>query len=152
ELPESPESLIFGERGEQKREQTYSDEAQICSCNNVSKNEICAVVRNDCTNLGELKVKSRANTGCDDCLQLVSDILNLELRAAGKVVKPVLCEHFKFSRQELYEIVKVKQIRSFEELMKSHGKSADCEMCKPTVASILASVHNDWILNHATLQ
>src|SRR6185436_8694626 len=105
-----------------------------------------------CTNLDELKVKSRAGTGCGGCLPLVSDILNLELRAAGKVVKPVLCEHFKFSRQELYEIVKVKQIRSFDELLQSHGKGAGCEVCKPTVASLVASVHNDWILKHATLQ
>ncbi|HEY2408987.1 MAG TPA: nitrite reductase large subunit NirB, partial [Polyangiaceae bacterium] len=152
ELSESPETLIFGDHGGQKRETTYAEEAQICSCNNVSKGDICALVRGGCTNLGELKTKSRAGTGCGGCLPLVTDIVNAELRAAGKLVKSVLCEHFKFTRQELYEIVKVTQLKSFEALLSSHGKGAGCEVCKPTVASILASVHNEWILNHSTLQ
>ena len=151
-LPEEPESLIFGERGGQKKEQAYADDAQICSCNNVRKGDICAVVRSGCTNLSELKTKSRAGTGCGGCMPLVTEILNAELRAAGQLVKSVLCEHFKFTRQELFEIVKVKGIKTFEELLKNHGKGAGCEVCKPTVASILASVHNDWILNHASLQ
>ena len=151
-LPDEPESLIFGERGARQAEQSYADEAQICSCNNVKKGDICAIVRAGCTNLSEIKTKSGAGTGCGGCLPLVSEILNAELRAAGQLVKSVLCEHFKFTRQELFEIVKVKSIRTFDELLKSHGKGAGCEVCKPTVASILASVHNDWILNHASLQ
>jgi len=152
ELPESPEDLIFGSRSGQSVQPTLSQEAQVCSCNNVRKGEICAAVRGGCTNVIDLKTKTRAGTGCGGCMPLVTDILNAELRAAGKVVKTVLCEHFDYSRQELYEIVKVKRLKTFQELLASHGKGNGCEVCKPTVASILASVHNEWILKHATLQ
>jgi NAD(P)H-dependent nitrite reductase small subunit len=85
-------------------------------------------------------------------MPLVTDLFNAELAAAGKAVNKDLCEHFAFSRQELYQIVRVKKQRSFQELLESHGRGNGCEICKPTVASILASVHNDMILVHDTLQ
>ena len=83
---------------------------------------------------------------------MVTDILNGELAVAGKTVNTDLCEHFSYTRQELYEIMKVKHYRTFNDLLKSHGKGHGCETCKPTIASILASLWNENILDHATLQ
>ena len=36
----------------------------------------------------------------------------------------------------------------------THGKGLGCDICKPAVASILASIHNDYILEpeHVGLQ
>jgi nitrite reductase (NADH) large subunit len=150
-LPAAPEELLFGAR-EGKSKLTLSDSAQICSCNNVSKGQVCKAVRSGICNLSDLKKATKAGTGCGGCMALVTDVLNAELAAAGKAVKKELCEHFAFSRQELYQIVRVKKQRTFKELVSTHGQGNGCEICKPVVASILASVHNDMILQHDTLQ
>jgi nitrite reductase (NADH) large subunit len=150
-LPAAPEELIFGAR-EGGKKLTLSDSAQVCSCNNVSKGDVCKAVRAGHCNLVDLKKSTKAGTGCGGCMPLVTDLLNAELAALGKAVKKELCEHFAYSRQELYQIVRVKRQRSFKELLASHGTGNGCEICKPVVASILASVHNDMILQHDTLQ
>ena len=131
------------------------DSAQVCSCNNVSKGQLCQAIREKgLTTLGAVKSCTKAGTGCGGCVPLVTDLLNKELAASGKTVLKHLCEHFPHSRQELFEIVKIKKIHSFDELIASHGKGAGCEVCKPAVASILASLWNEHILdrNHQTLQ
>jgi nitrite reductase (NADH) large subunit len=151
-LPAAPEELLFGARDGGKTKLTLSDSAQVCSCNNVSKGQVCKAVRSGICSLSDLKKATKAGTGCGGCVPLVTDLLNAELAAAGKAVKKELCEHFAFSRQELYQIVRVKQQRSFKELLETHGQGHGCEICKPVVASILASVHNDMILQHDTLQ
>lgn len=123
------------------------DAAQICSCNNVTKGQICAVVRDgSCGTVGELKKCTRAGTGCGGCIPLITDLLNTELKKAGRTVSTHLCEHFAYTRQELFQICQVKQIKSFPELIASHGTGQGCEICKPTVASILANLFNELIL------
>ncbi len=129
------------------------DDAQICSCNNVTKRQLCAAIREQgLATLGEIKTCTKAGTGCGGCLPLVTEQLKRELAAAGKAVNNHLCEHFAFSRQELFQIVKVTGVRSFDGLLASHGRGLGCEICKPAVASILASLWNEPILDHATLQ
>ncbi|HEX6274630.1 MAG TPA: nitrite reductase large subunit NirB, partial [Polyangiaceae bacterium] len=154
-LPDSPEELIFGVREGQSAAGSLGESAQVCSCNNVTKREICHAVRKgECSTLVDIKKKTRAGTGCGGCLPLVTDLLNAELKASGQVVRENLCEHFAFSRKELYEIVKIKRHRTFDEVLRTHGTGNGCEICKPTLASILASLHNEMILadEHATLQ
>src|SRR5262249_55108633 len=75
-----------------------------------------------------------------------------ELRAAGQPLQDHVCEHFQFTRQELFEIVAVRGYKSFREIIEKVGRGHGCESCKPLVASILASVHNESILKHETLQ
>jgi NAD(P)H-dependent nitrite reductase large subunit/NAD(P)H-dependent nitrite reductase small subunit len=153
-LPDSPAELILG-RSASGALGAIADEAQVCSCNNVTKKTICAGIRESAlTTIGQVKSCTKAGTGCGGCLPLVTDILNAELKAAGKAVKPRLCEHFAYTRQELFEIVAVKRISTFDSLLKEYGRGYGCEICKPAVASILASVHNDFVLKeeHATLQ
>lgn len=45
-------------------------------------------------------------------------------------------------------------IKTFEELLAKHGKGYGCEVCKPTVGSLLASCWNEYILKpqHTPLQ
>lgn len=131
------------------------DSAQICSCNNVTKGQICSAIRdNDLMTPAEVKKCTSAGGGCGGCMPLVTDILAAELAAAGKSISKDLCEHFAYSRQELFEIVKIKEIKSFDDLLASHGKGDGCEICKPAIASIIASLWNDHILetSHKTLQ
>ncbi|HEX7448772.1 MAG TPA: nitrite reductase large subunit NirB, partial [Pirellulales bacterium] len=130
-----------------------NDDAQICSCNHVSQGEIVRAVREqNITAIGELKTCTRAGTGCGGCLPQVTELLKRELAAAGQQVNDHLCEHFAYSRQELFEIVKIRRIKTFDELIAGHGCGHGCEICKPAVASIFASLWNENVLDHAPLQ
>src|SRR4029079_6303302 len=98
------------------------DDCQVCSCNNVTKGQLCAAIaKEQITTLGEIKSCTKAGTGCGGCVPLVVSLLNHELEAAGKTVSRSLCEHFAYTRQELFQIVKVKAIKSFDGLVASHG-------------------------------
>ncbi len=73
-----------------------------------------------------------------------------ELTARGVVVDKSLCEHFAYTRQELYGIVRVEGIESFEALLAKHGRGhVGCDICKPAVGSILASCWNRSITDPA---
>jgi nitrite reductase (NADH) large subunit len=150
----APSELLVGKRdGAAGGDAGLPDDAQICSCNNVSKGSICAAIRDQgLTTLGEVKTCTKAGTGCGGCLPLVTDLFKATLAASGKKVNNNLCEHFAFTRQELFEIVKIKGLKTFHELISSHGKGHGCEICKPAVASMLASLWNDLIFEHTTLQ
>jgi nitrite reductase (NADH) large subunit len=158
-LPPHPEDLLMparaGERPAGLGIDALPDTAQICSCHNVSKGQICAAIgAQKLTAVGAIKECTKAGTGCGSCVTLLSDILTKELRKAGVVVSRRLCEHFDHPRQALYHLVRLHRIRSFEDLIAQHGQGQGCEICKPAVASILASAWNEHILDrkHLPLQ
>ena len=157
-LPERPESLILptldGAAKPGLGVGALPAAAQICSCNNVSKAAICAAIDEGATTLGALKKCTKAATSCGGCGPLVTQILKYELTARGVTVSNHLCEHFPHSRQELYHLVRVEKIRTFDDLLSKHGKGRGCDICKPTVGSILASCWNEHVLQprHAKLQ
>jgi nitrite reductase (NADH) large subunit len=128
--------------------------AQVCSCNNVSKGAICAAVGDGAETLDALKRCTKAGTGCGGCVPLVTELLKAELKKAGRVVVNHLCEHFPLSRTELFAIAKAKNLRTFSEIIAHSGRGLGCEICKPAVTSILASLWNEDVLQpeHATLQ
>jgi nitrite reductase (NADH) large subunit len=157
-LPPHPEDLILPARSGSAPTlgvDSFPDSAQICSCNNVSKGAICTAIQTqNLMDIAAVKKCTNAGTGCGGCVPLVTDILKSELKKAGVEVKNHLCEHFHYSRQELYHLVRTHQIKTFDELLDRHGQGHGCEICKPAVASILAVAWNDYILNspHAGLQ
>lgn len=135
--------------------EALSDATRVCTCENVSKGSICSAIREGhLTSVGEVKACTKAGTGCGGCVPLMTDILNSELKKAGVKVDKNLCEHFPHTRQELYHLVRVKQIKTFDELIFAYGQGLGCEICKPAVASILASAWNEYILDpqHVPLQ
>ena len=85
--------------------------AQICSCNNVSKGAICAAIDAGCTTLGALKNATKAATSCGGCASLVTQILKAELASRGVAVNNHLCEHFPYSRQQLFHLVRVGELQ-----------------------------------------
>jgi nitrite reductase (NADH) large subunit len=153
-IDQAPEELLFGPRGGAAAPSgDLPDTMQVCSCNNVSKGQICtAIVEKEAMTVGKIKSCTRAGSGCGGCVPLVTDILNAQLKRLGKAQKPVLCEHFAYTRQELYEIVRVRRLETWEQVLSAAGKGLGCEVCKPAVASILASVFNAVIIKHDTLQ
>lgn len=158
ELPENPDSLILpsydGSASAGIGVDALPESAQICSCNNVSKGDLIAAVDAGTTELGALKTCTKAATGCGGCAALVTQVLNAELEKKGIEVNTDICEHFPHTRQELYHLVRVNGYKSFEQLIAEQGTGKGCDICKPAVASILASCWNEYILknDHLSLQ
>jgi nitrite reductase (NADH) large subunit len=152
DLPDNPDALILPDHAGSKPVlgiESLPDSAQICSCFDVSKGQIIEAIHAGCHTVAQIKAATKAGTGCGGCLPLVTQVLNAELSQQGIEVNNHLCEHFAFSRQELYHLVRVEGITSFEALIRRHGKGYGCEICKPTVGSILASCWNDYVLQPA---
>ncbi len=122
------------------------DSAMICSCENVSKGAIVTAIRDGASDMAGIKTSTKACTGCGGCAALCKDVLNAELVAMGQTVNNHLCEHFEYSRQELYDIIRVRQYQNFDQVLEHHGHGEGCEICKPAVASILASLYEEYIL------
>jgi nitrite reductase (NADH) large subunit len=121
--------------------------ATICSCNNVTKGEIVdAITQGSCTDVPSLKACTTAGTGCGGCIPVVTELLHGELRRAGVTVDNRLCEHFAESRQELFDLVRMHGIGTFREVLARFGTGRGCEICKPAVASMLASLGGEHIL------
>ena len=113
---------------------------------------MCCQVDAGVTDLGELKAATKAATGCGGCNALLKLVFDAELAARGVAVDKSLCEHFAYTRQELYGIVRVEGIQSFAELLAKHGRGhVGCDICKPTVGSILASCWNQPITDPALI-
>ncbi len=147
-LPENSEELILGARGEGESSfgsaMDLPDEAQICSCESVSKGAICnSIIDGTCSSFKEVTACTKASTSCGGCKPMVTDLVNETLKSLGKEVKDSICEHFDYTRQELYGIIKVKRLSSFDEVLDTCGKGDGCEVCKPVVAAIFASLYND---------
>lgn len=155
-LPAQPESLIIGTPGkaaEGAGVKGLPGTAQICSCENVCKDDlVMQITEKGAKTIQELKKNTKACTGCGGCTPMVNDILKITLESMGFKVKKSLCEHFDYTRQELYDIIRVKSIKHYEELLNSHGKGDGCEVCKPAVASLLASIWNELISEQDTIQ
>ncbi|KVE36484.1 nitrite reductase large subunit NirB [Burkholderia sp. TSV86] len=157
-LPDAPEFLILPQPDGGAKPalgvDALPDAAPICSCNNVTKGQLCDAVAGGATSLGALKSCTGAGTSCGGCVPLVTQIMKAEMKRQGLAVSNHLCEHFPYSRQELFHLVRVGRIETFGELLKRHGRGLGCDICKPVAASILASCWNEFVLKqeHAGLQ
>lgn len=162
ELPDNPEELILPAGRGGGVELGLPDEAQVCSCNDVTKAQIKAAVSDDstlndggpCSDAGCVTKCTKAGSTCGSCKTVVKKIVEDHFAATGKVVDKSLCEHFAMTRQELFEVVAVHGYNRFDDIIEGHGKGRGCDICKPAVASVLASLLNHHVLDgaNATLQ
>lgn len=149
-LPDEPEFLILPSSDGKAKPglgvEALPDTAQICSCNNVSKGRICAAVGEGACTIAEMKACTKAGATCGGCVPLVTQVMKAEMSKRGMAVNNHLCEHFPYSRQELFHLIRVGEIRTFEDLLARHGKGLGCDVCKPVAASIFASCWNEFVL------
>lgn len=129
-----------------------SDSAGICSCENISKGEIIQSFHGGATTVAQIKKRTKAGTGCGGCVPLVTDILNAHVKKSGGEVKTAICACFSYSRGELAEVIRREEIRGYWEVLGRYGRGRGCEICKPAVASILASYQNEYVLKHQNIQ
>jgi nitrite reductase (NADH) large subunit len=152
DLPDEPEQLILpaldGSAPVGLGVDALPDTAQICSCNNVSKGDLISAIDGGVLELGELKSCTKAGTTCGGCSVMVGQVLNSELEKRGIEVNTDICEHFPYTRQDLYMLVRTEEIKTFDDLIAKHGTGSGCEICKPAAASIFASCWNEYILKN----
>ena len=145
-----PGELIVGTKGDDNPDDLPED-TQVCSCHNVTKGGIASSVKDGtCKSIGDIKSCTKAGTGCGGCVPLITTIFNKTMASMGQEVKNHLCPHFEYSRADLFNIVYVKKLDTFSAIMSTCGKdpnSAGCEVCKPAVGSIIASLFNKHIMD-----
>lgn len=155
-LPQNPDVLLAGANaggGFMLSLLDLADDAVICSCEGVTKGQICnSIEENGYTKVSEIKKCTKAGTGCGGCTPMLDDLMTAVLKRQGKEVKKVICEHFNYTRQELYDLVKIEKIKDYHHLLHKHGKGLGCEICKPLVGSLLASIWNEPIVKHQNIQ
>jgi nitrite reductase (NADH) large subunit len=157
ELPDNPEALILPARGGGGEELGLPAEAVVCSCNNVTKATIIDHVAREegpCTDAACVTKCSRAGSTCGSCKPVVKKIVEDHFASVGKVVDRSLCEHFALTRQELFDVVAVHGYTCFDDVVAGHGSGRGCDVCKPAIASILATQLNGHVLEggNRTLQ
>ncbi|WP_297575886.1 nitrite reductase large subunit NirB [uncultured Deefgea sp.] len=151
-VPEHPDALILPAYAGAKPAlgvDALPASAVICSCFDVSKQKIADAVAAGHHTLAAIKAETGAGTGCGGCVPLISQVLNAELARNGVEVKNHLCAHFPHSRQDLYHLIKVAGVKTFDEAIAQFGHGYGCETCKPTIGSILASAWGDYVLSPA---
>lgn len=156
-LPKNPEDLILGSRGGEASSfgnaTDLPDTAVICSCENVTKGTICcSIIDETCSSLSDVVKHTKATTGCGGCKPMVVDLVKATQKAIGKEVKDVICEHFQYNRQELFDLVKINKYTNYYDVIDHHGTGDGCEICKPIIASIFSSIYNDTANKHLTTQ
>ena len=141
-LPEDPRALLAPAGAG-----IASDDPIVCNCENVRRSTIVAAVDAGCTSAGEIKKATRACSGCGSCAQAVTGIVHKRLAEKGVQVDRSLCEHFPHTRAELFDLCWKEGIRTFAELLERHGNGGmGCEICRPTVGNILASLWNGHVI------
>jgi nitrite reductase (NADH) large subunit len=149
-LPENPADLIIGARGASSNGAGVSslpDDAMICSCESVSKLSICnAVAEKNCDTAEAVKKCTGAGSGCGGCMPMIKDIVQHTLKQQGKYVRNVLCEHFNYSRQELFSLIRIRSLKNYNDVLNELGNGDGCEVCRPAVSSILASLWNELVI------
>jgi nitrite reductase (NADH) large subunit len=152
-LPENPEELILptatGAGGV-----TLPAEAQVCSCNDVTRAEIERCLGDGAESQADVTRRTKAGSTCGSCKPQVKRIVEDWFARTGRTVDRSLCEHFPRTRAELFDLVLVHGYRSFDQIVAAHGTGRGCDVCKPTIASILASQLNGHVLGEGrrTLQ
>ena len=157
ELPDNPEELILPAGRGSGAELGLPAEAVVCSCNNVTKATILDHVAREeqpCTDATCVTKCSRAGSTCGSCKPVVKKIVEDHFASVGKVVDRSLCEHFALTRQELFDVVAVHGHTRFDDIVARHGTGRGCDICKPVIASILATQLNGHVLEggNRTLQ
>ncbi|WP_173024222.1 nitrite reductase large subunit NirB [Microbacterium oryzae] len=150
-----PVAFLLPEDGAAPPTGALSDEALVCSCNGVTAGRIRTAVHEEgCADVPAVKSCTKAGAACGSCVTMIKKIVGSELEKAGAAVSDALCEHFAMSRRQLFDAVRVSGLRTFSAVIERFGRGRGCDICKPALASILATLTGTHVLDgeNATLQ
>src|SRR5690606_22628773 len=83
---------------------------------------------------------------------MVRELVEVTLRSLGKQVKQEICEHFGYNRQELYDLIKINKVTSFDQALELFGNGNGCETCKPLLASLFSSIYMETANKQVEIQ
>lgn len=152
DLPGEAGAFLTAAGGGTAMDLDLPDDAQICSCRDVTAGALRQAVCEGCPDLGALKACTGVGTQCGSCLPAAQKVMERQMAELGMEVSTALCEHFALSRSEMFEAVRSTRLTTFSQIISRFGAPADprtnlgCDICKPVVASVLATVHGDYIL------
>ncbi len=154
-LGADPAAYLMPEGGVEAPGGELPDEAVVCSCSNVTAGRIRGAVHDEgCLDAGAVKACTKAGATCGSCIFMVKKIVGQELTKLGQTASNALCEHFDMSRRQLFDAVRVSGLSTFSSVIARFGRGRGCDVCKPALASILAVLVGDHVLDgeNATLQ
>src|SRR5690606_8995817 len=130
------------------------DDAVVCSCSAVTAGAIRRAVHDGCADAAEVKACTKAGATCGSCVATVGALVRRELTALGRAVRTGLCAHFDLSRRQLYDAIAVSPLTTFSAVVERVSRGRGCDICKPTIASILSSLVGGHVLDgeNAALQ
>ena len=121
-----------------------AESATICGCVGVTKGAIIEAIHGQGVNtLSQLKECTRASTSCGSCTSLCQDLLRAVAPGFEEEQKQVICGCLPFAEDRLRAILRSQRLKSVQAVLEIYGNGVGCEVCKPTIASILASVFNE---------
>jgi NAD(P)H-dependent nitrite reductase large subunit/NAD(P)H-dependent nitrite reductase small subunit len=149
-----PVDLFFGGSGGEMDAGDLADDSVVCLCQKVTKKDIVdAVKEKGCCTIPEIKKTTTAGAGCGGCILntgFIPKLLKTTLESCGKKMFTGISPLLPFTRPELLQIIKVKQLKTWEAVIETcarDGKIPDLkkslcgdEVCKPVVAGILATL------------
>ena len=104
----------------------------------------------------EVDMLVTVGNGCGGCVLatgFIPKILKSTLEGMGKVAFPGISPHFPITRAALVEIIRLKELRTYEEIVHECARAGKIpalqaaligdEVCKPVVASILSSLWSE---------
>lgn len=154
-LGADPAAYLMPEGGVALPDDELPTEAVVCSCSNVTAGRIREAVHSDgCADAASVKACTKAGATCGSCLFTVKKIVGQELAKLGQTTSDALCEHFAMSRRQLFDAVRVSELSTFSAIIARFGSGRGCDICKPALASILAVLVGDHVLDgeNAALQ
>ncbi len=150
ELPAEPAVYLTAAGGGDGIPDTeLPDDAILCSCNNIDFGTIRQSIVDGNQDVASIQKATTAGTQCGSCVPMIQKTLKQQMKKMGMTVSNALCEHFGFSRAELFAAVKaVDGLDDFYAVLDRFGQGEDgCAICKPTVASILAQTRKSYALD-----
>ncbi|KAB1864732.1 nitrite reductase large subunit NirB [Microbacterium algeriense] len=150
-----PAAYLMPEGGVALPDDELPADAVVCSCSNVTAGRIRDAVHSDgCADAASVKACTKAGATCGSCLFTVKKIVGQELTKLGQATSDALCEHFAMSRRQLFDAVRVSELSTFSAIIARFGTGRGCDVCKPALASILAVLVGDHVLDgeNAALQ
>ncbi len=124
------------------------DSAVLCSCKSLCKGDLTREIqRCESLDVKLLKANTGAGTGCGGCVPTLNSLIRQVRAKSGRVEEAVLCDHFPYSRKQLFQKMREHKLATFEEALTKLGKGNGCEVCQPAVASILTALTPHMVID-----
>ncbi|MEO9822085.1 MAG: nitrite reductase large subunit NirB [Paracoccaceae bacterium] len=123
-------------------------DAEICGCNGICKGTIVNAIKTGATDLGAVRVETKASASCGTCTGLVEQLLQVTLGDEFQMpaAQPV-CGCTDLTHEDVRRIIKTKELKSQAAVWQELGWNTvnGCHVCRPAINYYLLS---DWPVDY----